>query len=192
MYAEHEYIFMFSKSRRYYYDHLAIATPLTASALRWLGQDVAHQAESNRVYGKANGPMKAAHTVKKQEGHGRRHAGLNERGYDVQRLANRKSVWPIATAMSKEDHYAVTPPMIPRLYIMAGSREGDVVLDPFIGTGTAMLEASALGRRYIGFDLNPRNVGIAERRLRGLEGLFYRGSGGVGDKSIYLSIFTVT
>ena len=171
----HEYIFMFSKSRRYYYDHLAIATPLSASAVRRMGQDIAHQAGLNRVYGKANGPMKAAHTVKKQGGHGQRHAGLNERGYDAQRVANRKSVWPIATAMSKEDHYAVTPPMIPQLCIKAGSQEGDVILDPFIGTGTAMLEASALGRRYIGFDLNPKNVGIAQRRLRKLEGLFYRG-----------------
>lgn len=172
----HEYVFMFSKSRRYFYDHLAIATPLTPSAVRRLGQDITHQAGSNRVYGKANGPMKAAHTIQKQDGHGKRYQDFNGHwnGGTV-RVANRKSVWPIATAMSKEDHYAVSPPMIAQLCIKAGSQEGDIILDPFMGTGTAMLEASALGRRYIGFDLNPKNVGIAQRRLRKLEGLFYRG-----------------
>jgi DNA modification methylase len=172
----HEYIFMFSKNQRYYYDHLGIATPLSKSAIRRLSQDLAHQQGSNRVYGKKNGPMKASHTLSKQEGHGRRHAGFNERSMNgVVKVANRKSVWPIATAMSKEEHFASYPSTIPQLCIKAGSQEGDVILDPFVGTGTTLLEASILGRRYIGFDLNPKYVAIAQKRLRGLEGLFYRG-----------------
>lgn len=172
----HEYVFMFSKRPKYYYDHLAIATPLSKSAMRRMAQNVANQKGSNRAYGKKNGPMKAAHTILKQDGHGRRHAGFNERWVrgEVQ-VANRKSVWPIATAMSKEDHFASYPPAIPHLCIKAASREEDVVLDPFVGTGTTLLEASILGRKYVGFDLNPKYVAIAQKRLKGLEGLFYRG-----------------
>ena len=171
----HEYIFMFSKSQRYYYDHLAIATPLSASVLRRMGNAKARQRGGHGVYGKANGPQKAAYSVAKQDGHGRRASGFNERGMEKKLVANRKSVWPMATAMSKEDHYAVSPALIPQLCIKAGSAVGDTILDPFMGTGTAVMEASVLGRRYIGIDLNPKNVGIAERRLRRLEGLFYRG-----------------
>jgi DNA modification methylase len=173
----HEYIFMFSKSERYFYDHLAIATPLSQSARLRMKQKLADQRGSNRAWGKANGPMKAAFTRGKQDGHGRRHEGFNERrdaARKIPMVANRKSVWPIATAMSKEAHYASFPASIPNLCIRAGSREGDTVLDPFAGTGTTLLQASILGRRYIGFDLNERYAAIARRRLKELEGIFYR------------------
>lgn len=173
----HEYLFMFSKNERYYYDHLAIATPLTVSTQARMKQDIAHQQGANRVWGKKNGPMKGSFTVGKQDGHGRRYERYNERRAakpSVSMVANRKSVWPIATAMSKEEHYASFPAAIPQLCIKAGSAEGDVVLDPFAGTGTTLLQASILGRRYMGFDVNDRYVAIARRRLKELEGIFYR------------------
>lgn len=173
----HEYVFMFSKNERYYYDRLAIAASLSRAAQVRLRQDIAQQKGSNRVWGKKNGPMKPAYTQGKQDGHGRRHEGFNGRRRLLQELpmmANRKSVWPIATAMSKEEHYASFPAAIPQLCIKAASREGDVVLDPFAGTGTTLLQASILGRQYMGFDLNEKYVGIARRRLRELEGIFYR------------------
>jgi DNA modification methylase len=172
----HEYIFMFSKSERYYYDHLAIATPLSAAAEMRVRQDIAKQKGSNRAWGKVNGPMKTVFTIGKR-GHGRRHDGFNERRAkweEVPKVANRKSVWPMATALTKEDHFASFPPGIPRLCINAGSKEGDVVLNPFSGTGTTLLQASMLGRRYIGFDLSEKYVRIAKRRLKELEGIFYR------------------
>ncbi|HEY4064113.1 MAG TPA: site-specific DNA-methyltransferase [Puia sp.] len=174
----HEYIFMFSRSEVYYYDHLAIAAPVSRTTVARMGQDVRNQQGSNRAWGKANGPMKAAFTVGKQEGHGRRYEGFNKRrasAQEVPMVANRKSVWPIATAMSKEEHYASFPAGIPRLCIQAGSKEGDVVLDPFAGTGTTLLQASILGRRYVGFDLSGKYVEIARRRLKELEGIFYAG-----------------
>jgi len=173
----HEYIFMFSKSEHYYYDHLAIAAPLSAVTRARMRQDIAKQKGSNRAWGKKNGPMKAAFTTSKQEGHGRRHDGYNDRwmnSAELRMVANRKSVWPIATAMTKEDHYASFPAAIPQLCIKAGSQEGDVVLDPFAGTGTTLLQASIQGRRYIGFDLSEKYVEIAKRRLKELEGIFYR------------------
>jgi len=173
----HEYIFMFSKSEKYYYNHLAIAASISNATRLRMKQNVAGQKGSNRAWGKKNGPMKAAFTPGKQDGHGRRYQGFNERRAASQSqamLANRKSVWRIATAMSKEDHFATFPAAIPNLCIKAGSREGDVVLDPFAGTGTTLLQASILGRRYVGFELNPKYVSIAKRRLRKLEGIFYR------------------
>ena len=178
----HEYIFMFSKTAQYYYDHLAIATPLSKGARKRMEQSLESQKGSNRVYGKKNGPMKEAFTtsVFKQDAHGRRHQGFNLRWDEameqgVFKVANRKSVWPIATAMSKEQHFASYPKAIPELCIKASTREGDTVIDPFTGTGQTLLVASVLGRKYMGFDLNPKYVGIANRRLKELEGIFYRG-----------------
>jgi DNA modification methylase len=173
----HEYIFMFSKSERYYYDHLSIAVPLAKASELRMRQGVVQQRGSNRAWGKANGPMKAACTKGKQDGHGRRYAGYNARRDalpEAPLVANRKSVWPIATAMSREEHFASFPSLIPQICIKAASVPGDVVLDPFAGTGTTLVQASMLGRRYIGFDLNEKYVGIARRRLKELEGIFYR------------------
>jgi DNA modification methylase len=175
----HEYVFMFSKKPVYYYDHLAIATPISASTERRMSQDLGNQRGSNRAYQKGNGPMKASFTkAPKGDGHGRRHEGFNARWDESAgsqlKVANRRSVWRVATSKSNEDHYASYPPEIPRRCIKAGSRPGDLVLDPFAGTGTTLLQASMLGRRYVGFDLNPRYVGIARRRLREVDGLFYQ------------------
>lgn len=173
----HEYIFMFSKSDRYYYDHLAISAPLAKASEIRMRQSTGLRRGSNRAWGKKNGPMKGACTKRKQDGHGRRYEGFNERRdalSETRLVANRKSVWPIATAMSREEHYASFPGLIPQLCIKAGWKEGDVVLDPFAGTGTTLVQASMLGRRYMGFDLNEKYVGIARRRLKELEGIFYR------------------
>jgi DNA modification methylase len=171
----HEYIFMFSKNDRYYYDHLAIATPLSRAARIRMRQNILGQKGSNRAWGKTNAPMKAAFTTGKQHGHGPRYAGFNQRQAIMSGpilVANRKSVWPIATAMSKEEHFASFPSTIPDICIRAGSKEGDIVLDPFAGTGTTLLQASILARRYVGFDLNGKYVAITKRRLRAL-GIFY-------------------
>lgn len=162
----HEYIFMLSKSERYFYDHLAIATPLLGSTLQRLSKGVEKQKGSNRVYGKKNDPMKTVFTTARNSADGHRHG--------VAKIANRKSVWPMATALSKVAHFASFPATIPDLCIRASSRPGDVVLDPFVGTGTTLLQASKLGRRYIGFDLNPAYVEISKRRLKEWEGIFFQ------------------
>jgi len=174
----HEYIFMFSKCARYYYDHRAIATELKKSSVDRLNQNIEGQKGSARVYGKKNGPFKTVYTpfTHKQDGHGVRYAGFNECWLKGARgIANRKSVWPIPTGVSKEEHFASFPPKIPELCIKASTGEGDLVLDPFAGTGTTLLQASILGRGYIGFDLSAKYVEITRRRLKELEGIFFRG-----------------
>ena len=82
---------------------------------------------------------------------------------------NRRSVWTINTKPYKEAHFATFPQKIPELCIKAGSKESDVVLDPFFGSGTTGYVANRLGRQWIGIELNPEYIRIAEKRFRQLE-----------------------
>lgn len=79
--------------------------------------------------------------------------------------ANARSVWTIATEPFKAAHFATFPQELPRRCVLAGSRPGDVVLDPFAGSGTTLLVARRYGRKYIGIELNPEYVRLAEKRL---------------------------
>ena len=72
----------------------------------------------------------------------------------TQEFRNKRSVWSINTAQSREAHFAVFPEKIPELCIKAGSREGDTILDPFMGSGTTATVAKRLSRNWIGIELN--------------------------------------
>jgi len=80
--------------------------------------------------------------------------------------ANKKSVWTITTQPYKEAHFAVFPPKIPELCIKAGSAKGDIILDPFFGSGTTGFVAQRLGRKWIGIELNSDYIKIAEKRFQ--------------------------
>lgn len=69
---------------------------------------------------------------------------------------NKRSVWEIATYPCPEAHFATFPPALVEPCILAGSRSGDVVLDPFSGSGTTGDIALRHGRKFIGFDLNEK------------------------------------
>lgn len=71
-----------------------------------------------------------------------------------QHSRDQKSVWGIATQPYAGAHYATFPTEIPRRAILAGSRPGDVVLDPFCGSGTTGQVCRELGRRFVGLDLS--------------------------------------
>src|SRR5690606_39017332 len=96
------------------------------------------------------------------EGVGRNEAGRNP-----------GDVWTIPTRPFSGAHFAVFPPEIPERCILAGSREGDTVLDPFSGSGTTGMVAGKHGRRYVGIDLNPEyhdlalKTRLAQRALLG-------------------------
>ena len=76
----------------------------------------------------------------------------------------RGSVWKFNTASLSEAHFAVFPDDLPALCIQAGSKEGDVVLDPFMGSGTTAVIAQKLARKWIGIELNPKYIEIIKRR----------------------------
>lgn len=137
----HEYLFLLSPSPKYYFDHKAIQTPAKGTTL--------HE-RTCRVSVKASGDNMVS-AFKKQRG-----------PYD---MANRRSVWVMNTRCFKGTHSAVFPPELPELCIKAGSREDDIILDPFMGAGTTALVAARLGRRFIGYELNPEYITIAEKRM---------------------------
>ena len=81
---------------------------------------------------------------------------------------NRRSVWSIATQPFREAHFATFPVTLVEPCILAGSRLGDFVLDPFFGSGTVGVVAQSLGRRFVGIELSPEYVHIANKRLASL------------------------
>ncbi len=173
----HEYLFLLSKGPQYHYDHEAVKEPAAASSLvRW-AQDLEHQAGSNRVPGKTNGPMKAvggsrrysfARTTKDSAGeHGQKpqfRAGRADVEYAGE-LRNRRSVWSVATRPYRGAHFATFPPDLIAPCILAGSRPGDVVLDPFGGSGTTAGVAIAHGRRAVLCELNHEYAELVPGRV---------------------------
>jgi len=172
----HEYIFLLSKSERYFYDHEALKEPASpASIARW-NQDIEGQIGSDRVPGKTNGNMKAVggkggKNAFRGQGHQRDSdtGPANREGRDMQDVGasetrNKRSVWTVATVPYKGAHFATFPPALIEPCILAGSRPGDLVLDPFIGSGTTGQVAQALGRQWIGCEINEAFAPLQQAR----------------------------
>ena len=167
----HEYIFLLTKSARYYYDSAAIREPYAASTLTQF--DTAYTGQGTKDYaasGVQNPSDIKRRITDKQRGHSRRHAGFNDRWdampKDAQQAsgANKRSVWTVATMPYSGAHFATMPEKLVEPCILAGSRIGDRVLDPFMGSGTVGAVAERLGRRWVGLDLNPAYHQLAKKR----------------------------
>jgi len=142
----HEYIFLLSKSAKYKFNQmLEDLKPSTFNDKRLFNGNYTEQRRDRNYPGNA------------QQGSGML------RPTDGQ--ANKRSVWRINTKPYKEAHFAVFPEELPTLCIKAGSSEGDVVLDPFFGSGTTGWVAQRLGRKWIGIELNAEYIKIAEKRF---------------------------
>lgn len=87
-------------------------------------------------------------------------------------MRNKRDVWHVAPAQFKEAHFATFPEKLIVDCIKAGCPEDGIVLDPFMGAGTTGLVAGKLNRKYIGFELNPDYIKIAETRINKELGLF--------------------
>lgn len=185
----HEYIFLLSKSKQYYYDQGAILEPMTASSVNRLSQDIANQNGSDRAHGgqKHNGPMKAC----QPKGNRKTFRGggkyTNNQSFDNStivdnvsvgnkinetQLRNKRSVWSVATMPFPSAHFATFPEDLIVPCVKAGCPEGGTVLDCFMGAGTTALVARKLNRNFIGFELNPEYITIAENRLKKELGMF--------------------
>jgi DNA modification methylase len=79
-------------------------------------------------------------------------------------LKNKRTVWSVNTEPCPDAHFAVFPRALIRPCMLAGSKEGDLVLDPFFGAGTVGIVAKELGRRCVGIEINPEYIKIARRR----------------------------
>lgn len=181
----HEYIFLLSKSAKYYYDNESIKQLMADSSFSRLNQNVEDQQGYNRVPGKTNGAMKAVGTYvggkkhKNMEFDGQKpntfHSTRNANGYEWQNedgKANKRSVWTVTTKPFSEAHFATFPEDLIVDCIKAGCPENGIVLDPFMGAGTTALVAAKLNRKYVGFEINPEYIKIAEKRLRNELGMF--------------------
>ena len=149
----HEYIFLLSKSPKYFFDHEAVKEPMAASSLPRLRQNVAAQTGTVRANGgaKTNGNFKAAGDV--------------ESG-----LRNRRSVWTVTTKPFKGAHFAAFPPDLIEPCVLAGCPVGGTVLDPFGGSGTTAGVALKHGRNAILCELNPDYVAMMESRITSIAG----------------------
>jgi len=155
----HEYIFLLSKSAKYFYDADAISEK--AKYYNITGMDATGYKDAHSFNGKHKNLMDRGQNIHSM--HVKRSKGEGEP--DTEGKRNKRSVWKINTKPYKEAHFAVFPPKIPELCIKAGSKEGDVVLDPFFGSGTTGWIAQRLGRKWIGIELNAEYIKIAEKRF---------------------------
>jgi DNA modification methylase len=145
----HEYVFLLTKSARYYYDADALREQtVTAIDGRGSTQERKEAGHPTR-YGMANrGDGWSMPSISAPEG-GR----------------NKRSVWSITTKPFKGAHFAVMPEALAEPCVLAGSAPGDLVLDPFTGSGTVAVVALRNNRRFIGVELNPEYVDIANDRI---------------------------
>lgn len=146
----HEYIFLLTKSPKYYYDHEAI-------------KEDSIWANDSRA-----GAGRLSYEGKRQgvEGTGQ------EAFVTITDKRNKRSVWTVNTKPYKEAHFATYPPELITPCILAGSKEGDIVLDPFSGSGTTGEVALQHSRNYIGLELNLDYAKLSERRLNEAVGMF--------------------
>jgi DNA modification methylase len=166
----HEYVFLLSKNATYYYDAAAIAEEVTDSTIERLSQPtLGIQAGSMRANGgaKTNGPMKAvvsAHMKGTPRNDGDRWR-MVDGGVAARGRRNARTVWTLPTMPYTGAHFATFPEELARRCIVAGSRPGDTVLDPFGGSGTVAQVATGNGRDSIYIDLNPAYIELAKLRI---------------------------
>lgn len=186
----HEYVFLLSKSERYFYDLEAMQEPATAEHLagnKSHKAQTAYEAGDERLRTKAGltaycerqrskrdsfkrDDSKRAEVIPGQTV-GTHRADREESDYDTA-TRNKRSVWTIATKPFSEAHFATMAPELAETCIKAGCPEGGTVLDPFGGAGTTGLVADQLQRDAVLCELNAEYIAIARRRIAGDAPLF--------------------
>jgi DNA modification methylase len=137
----HEYIFLMSKSQKYYYDIDSIKEDAHTTDTSDRNRD---ESRLNNTPGRT------------------RMAGLTTNHYEKK---NKRSVWTVTTKPYEGAHFAVFPSDLIEPCILAGAPVGGIVLDPFMGSGTTAQVAQNLGRQYLGCELNPEYEALQKKRL---------------------------
>lgn len=141
----HEYIFLLSKSKTYFFDHEAIKEPTVTHDANIRDRN---KSRLNNTPGRTKS------------------GGLKTNNYEKR---NKRSVWTVSTKPYKGAHFAVYPPDLIEPFILAGSRIGDIVLDPFFGSGTTGAVAKKHGRQWIGCEINEEFSPLQQARLESCE-----------------------
>ena len=192
----HEYIFLLSKSPKYYFDQDAIKEPCSENTHARMEREKPENEGSLRANdglrrdgrpmrpvlagvgpkarkipsGWDTGPgdhraLKGNYKPKQNESFAAATAGLTTH-------RNKRSVWTVGSFPFSEAHFATYPPDLIEPCILAGSARGDLVLDPFCGSGTTGMVALRHGRNFLGLELNPEYIEIARSRIIGDASLF--------------------
>jgi site-specific DNA-methyltransferase (adenine-specific) len=146
----HEYIFLLSKSANYYFDHLAIREPAVRT-------DVKDTRFGGNKYGDDDSPESRT---------------KSGNVYVEDGFRNKRDVWTVTTTRYADAHFATYNPELIRPCILAGTKEGDLVLDPFSGSGTTGEVAMQAGRNYVGLELNPDYAQLSLKRISDAVGMF--------------------
>jgi len=172
----HEYIFLLSKSQRYYYDYKAIQEDAKSISNSipdgWMQSKGSYDVVEFSRRGRTE---KSAFTRRKQYNASQGGGGTSFLGhsgnYDAEgnlignRRANKRSVWTVSTQPFRDAHFATFPEKLIEPCILAGCPPEGIVLDPFIGAGTTAIVARKLNRNFFGIELNPKYIEIAMNRL---------------------------
>jgi len=147
----HEYLFLLSKSGKYFFDSKGIAEPVSRDI------NEGQYKFGGDKYGDSDDP---------------KHATKSGNIYQQPSTRNKRDVWTVAPSRYKEAHFATYPPELILPCVLAGSKPDDLILDPFSGSGTTGVVAMSQGRDYLGLELNPEYASMSEKRLLDACGMF--------------------
>lgn len=160
----HEYVFMLTKSARYYFDNKAISEPAkTDPGATWAQRKEAGATAGNMILGDGirNGTQRVVHGK-----------GVTSNLTRQDGMRNKRSVWTITTKPFRGAHFAVMPEALVEPCVLASTRPDDLVLDPFTGSGTVAVVALKHGRNFVGVELNPEYAEIAKKRIESSQPMF--------------------
>lgn len=153
--TDHETIFLLAKSPQYHYNADAIREPHVTFTSK------SKMRGGRNHLGKRNGTP--------EQGKNKDNPNLHDGRWDqaFHPLGrNKRTVWEIPLGKFREAHFAVFPPALVEICILAGSTIGDVVLDPFMGAGTTAWVAKKLNRHFVGLELIPEYVEMTMKRVQ--------------------------
>lgn len=142
----HEYIFLLTKSRKYYFDNESIKEPAVTQP-------------------KARDKNKEGYQADYPKGD---RFSSGERVYGADGMRNKRDVWNVNIKPCKEAHFATFPDTLIEPCVLAGCPEGGIILDPFMGAGTTGMVAKRNNRNYVGIELNSNYIQIAESRINNI------------------------
>ena len=163
----HEYIFLLSKNKNYYFDYKAIQEKSVTFENRppaiVRNREYEYKSKLNAMNPKYNLRRDDKRDLLKHENPQKR-LNRKDSSYDITKR-NKRDVWTVNTRPYKGTHYAVFPFELITPCILAGSKEGDTILDPFFGSGTIAEAATLLNRNWIGIEINPKYKNLYKERL---------------------------
>lgn len=154
----HEHIFLFSKQPQYFYNADAIREPHVTFS------------EESKMRGGRNhfGKRDSTPEAGKNKGNPNLHTARWDQAFHPLGR-NKRTVWDVSLGKFREAHFAVFPPELVKTCLLAGSEIGDLVFDPFMGSGTVALVAKQNGRTFLGSELVPEYVQMALDRVSSVQ-----------------------